>query len=120
MFLEMKMQDITLFGLLLPAIPLNMVAVNFRYTALASLIRQIHEMAKQTTDYSRPPAILYREMQILQTRIKFVKFSLFCRIVFLLQFTVSRVAYFRSIYGILRAICCNIEQSVDCCFAIPL
>ena len=76
-FLQMQVQDITLSGLLLPAPPLNMVAVNFRYTALAGLIRQIHEMAKQASDNSRPPAILYREMQILQTRIKCVKFSLF-------------------------------------------
>ena len=73
----MPIQDLTIFGLLLSAIPLNMVAVNFRYTALASLIRQIHEMAKQTTDNSQPPVILYREVQILQTRIKCVKFSLF-------------------------------------------
>ena len=63
--------------IVLPVIPLNMVAINFRYTALVSLIRQIHEMAKRPTDNSRPSTILYREMQILQTRIKFVKFSLF-------------------------------------------
>ena len=73
----MPIQDITLFSLLLPAIPLNMVAVNFRYTALASLIRQIHQMAGHDGDYSRPTAILYREMQMLQTRISIVKFSLF-------------------------------------------
>ena len=46
--LKMLIQDITLFGLLLPAIPLKMVAVNFRYTALAGLIRQIHQMARHT------------------------------------------------------------------------
>ena len=73
----MLTQDITLFSLLLPAIPLNMVAVNFRYTALAGLIRQIHQMAGHTGEHSRPPAILYREVQMLQTRITFVKFSLF-------------------------------------------
>jgi len=73
----MSIQDITLFSLLLPAIPLNMVAVNFRYTALAGLIRQIHQMAGHGGEYSRPHAILYREMQMLQTRIAIVKFSLF-------------------------------------------
>lgn len=70
-------QDIALFSLLLPAIPLNMVAVNFRYTALAGLIRQIHHMAQNHSPQARPPAILYREVQLLQTRIRCVKFSLF-------------------------------------------
>ena len=73
----MPIQDITLFGLLLPAIPLKMVAVNFRYTALAGLIRQIHQMARHTGEQTRPPAIPYREMRMLETRITFVKFSLF-------------------------------------------
>ena len=70
-------QDIALFSLLLPAIPLNMVAVNFRYTALAGLIRQIHGMAQKPTDHDRPPAVLLREVHLLQTRITCVKFSLF-------------------------------------------
>ena len=70
-------QDIALFSLLLPAIPLNMVAVNFRYTALASLIRQIHDMAQKHSDKNRPPAVLLREVQLLETRITCVKFSLF-------------------------------------------
>ena len=73
----MPIQDITLFGLLLPAIPLKMVAVNFRYTALAGLIRQIHQMARHTGEQTRPPTILYREVRMLETRITFVKFSLF-------------------------------------------
>ena len=42
----MPIQDITLLGLLLPAIPLKMVAVNFHYTALAGLIQQIQQMAR--------------------------------------------------------------------------
>lgn len=70
-------QDIALFSLLLPAIPLNMVAVNFRYTALAGLIRQIHDMARQPTDHCRPPSVLLTEVQLLQSRITCVKFSLF-------------------------------------------
>ena len=70
-------QDIALFSLLLPAIPLNMVAVNFRYTALAGLIRQIHGMAQKQTSHDRPPAVLLREVHLLQTRITCVKFSLF-------------------------------------------
>ena len=73
----MPMQDITLFGLLLPAIPLKMVAVNFRYTALAGLIRQIHQMARHAGEQTRPPTVLYREVRMLETRITFVKFSLF-------------------------------------------
>ena len=73
----MPIQDITLFGLLLPAIPLKMVAVNFRYTALAGLIRQIHQMARHSGEQTQPPTILYREVGMLETRITFVKFSLF-------------------------------------------
>ena len=54
-----------------------MAAVNFRYKALASLSRQIHQMARHTGEQSRPPSILYREVRMLETRITFVKFSLF-------------------------------------------
>lgn len=75
--LQMITQDIALFSLTLPAIPLNMVAVNFRYTALAGLIRQIHDIANRPSEHSRPPAILHREVGLLQTRITYVKFSLF-------------------------------------------
>lgn len=71
-------QDLALLGLLLPAIPLKMVAVNFRYTALAGLIRQIHDSINQADGPCRPQAVLLRELQLLQTRISCVKFSLFC------------------------------------------
>ena len=54
-----------------------MVAVNFRYTALAGLIRQIHQMARHNGEQTRPPTILYREVRMLETRITIVKFSLF-------------------------------------------
>ena len=71
----MPIQDITLLGLLLPAIPLKMVAVNFHYTALAGLIRQIHQMARHTGEQTRPPTILYQEVSMLETRVTFFKFS---------------------------------------------
>ena len=70
-------QDLALYGFLLPAIPLKMVAVNFRYTALAGLIRQIHQMARHTSEQTRSPTILYREMRMLETQITYVKFRLF-------------------------------------------
>ena len=54
-----------------------MVAVSFRYKALAGLIRQIHQMARHTGEQTRSPTIVYREMRMLETRITFVKFSLF-------------------------------------------
>ena len=73
----MPIHDITLFGLLLPAIPLKIVAVNFRYTPLAGLIRQIHQLARHTGEQTRPPTSLYREVRMLETRITFIKFSLF-------------------------------------------
>ena len=70
-------QDLALFSLTLPAIPLNMVAVNFRYTALAGLIRQIHDIASHPSEHPRPAAVLHREVRLLQARITYVKFSLF-------------------------------------------
>ena len=68
----MPIQDITLLGLLLPATPVKMVAVNFHYTGLAGLIRQ---MARHTGEQTRPPTILYQEVSMLETRVIFVKFS---------------------------------------------
>ena len=73
----MRIQVITLFGLLFPTTPLKMVAVNFLYTALAGLIRQIYRMARHTCEQTRPPTIFYQEFRMLETRITFVKFSLF-------------------------------------------
>ena len=73
----MRIQDITLLSLLLPAPPKKMVAVNFHYTALAGLIRQIYQMARLTGEQTRPPTILYQEVRMLETRITFVKFNLF-------------------------------------------
>ena len=40
-------------------------------------MRQIHQMARHTGEQTRPPSILYREVRMLETRITFVKFSLF-------------------------------------------
>ena len=54
-----------------------MVAINFRFTALAGLIRQIHQMARHTGERIRPPTILNKEVRMLETRATFVKFSLF-------------------------------------------
>ena len=72
----MRIQDISIFGLLLPAFPLKMVAVNVRFTPLAGLNRQIHQMARHTGEQTRPPTILYRVVRVLETRFTFVKFSL--------------------------------------------
>ena len=73
----MRIQDITLFGLLLPVNPLKMVSVIFRYTALAGLFRQIPQMATHTGEQNRPPTIFYQKVRMLKKRITFVKFSLF-------------------------------------------
>ena len=71
----MPIQEITLLGLLLPAIPLKLDAVNFRYTAFAGLIRQIHQMARQTGEQIQTPIILYQEVSMLEMQVTFVKFS---------------------------------------------
>ena len=54
-----------------------MVAADVRYAVIAGLIRQIHQMEKHTGEQTRSPNILYREVRMPETRLTFVKFSLF-------------------------------------------
>ena len=96
----MPIQDITLLGLLLPAIPLKLVAVNFRYTALAGLNRQIHKMARQTGKQTRTPTILYQEVSMLETRVTFVKFSKFFASLSLLFDLLAAESHILSAYSI--------------------
>ena len=113
LMLKMQIQDITLFGLLSPAIPLKMVAVNFRYTALAGLIRQIHQMARHTGEQTRPPTILYREVRMLETRNTFVKFSFFFWFILSFQSSGCGIAYFKCLFYVSYAVHCYISQLIS-------
>ena len=108
----MPIQDITLFGLLFPAIRLKMVAVNFCYTALAGLIRQIHQMARHTGEQTRPPTILYREVRMLETRITFVKFSLFFAGLSFLFNLLAVGSHISSVFSM--QLCCSLVHQPAC------
>lgn len=64
-------------SVLLPAIPLAIVAFNFRYTSLAGLMRNLSHEIDKTRDDSVKYDVLRRELNILTTRILLVKFALF-------------------------------------------
>ena len=64
-------------GTLFPAIPLAIVALNFRYTSLAGLMRNISsQMEASQVDHSRQ-AILNEELNVMRRRMVMVKYSLF-------------------------------------------
>ena len=64
-------------GTLFPAIPLAIVALNFRYTSLAGLMRNISsQIEAPQVDQSRQ-AILNEELNVMRRRMAMVKYSLF-------------------------------------------
>ena len=64
-------------GTLFPAILLAIVALNFRYTSLAKLMRNISsQMEAPQVDKSRQ-AILNEELNVMRRRMVMVKYSLF-------------------------------------------
>ena len=63
-------------GVLFPAIPLAIVALNFRYTSLAGLMRQLHaQLDKKLLKTQK--RVLYDELVIMDRRMNLVKYSLF-------------------------------------------
>ena len=62
-------------GVLFPAIPLAMVAIGARYTAVAGLIRLLHMQITGTTPASGPFEVLAAELKSLRLRIELVKYS---------------------------------------------
>lgn len=65
-----------LLSILLPAIPLAIVAFNFRYTSLAGLMRALSEEAEVQADADKIN-VLKGELKILVTRMLYVKGALF-------------------------------------------
>ena len=56
-------------SVLLPAIPLAIVAFNFRYTSLAGLMRNLSHEIDKTRDDSVKYDVLRRELHILTTQL---------------------------------------------------
>ena len=64
-------------GTLFPAIPLAIVALNFRYTSLASLMRAISAQLKKQNANDEQIHLLAQELSVMISRMRLVKFSLF-------------------------------------------
>lgn len=65
-------------SILLPAIPLAIVAFNFRYTSLAGLMRNLSEKIERASDTPERHHLLLGELDILTKRMHVVKSALFC------------------------------------------
>ena len=71
------MLSLSAVGVLFPAVPLAIVALNFRYTSLAGLMRELHaQLAKKFLNTTQKK-ILCDELDIMARRMNLVKFSLF-------------------------------------------
>ena len=64
-------------GVLFPAIPLAIVALNFRYTSLAGLMRELHAQLDKKLLKAEQKQVLYDELVIMDRRMNLVKYSLF-------------------------------------------
>jgi hypothetical protein len=64
-------------GTLFPAIPLAIVALNFRYTSLAGLMRNISSQMEATKINQSRQNILNQELIVMRKRMVMVKYSLF-------------------------------------------
>ncbi len=83
-------------GTLFPAIPLAIVALNFRYTSLAGLMRNISsQMEAPKVDQTRQN-ILNEELSVMRKRMVMVKYSLFFAGV---SFMLNLFALFSSFHG---------------------
>ena len=64
-------------GVLFPAIPLAIVALNFRYTSLAGLMRELHAQLEKKLLKAAQKQVLHDELVIMDRRMNLVKYSLF-------------------------------------------
>ena len=64
-------------GTLFPAIPLAIVALNFRYTSLAGLMRNISSQIEMPEVNQSRQNILNQELIVMRKRMGMVKYSLF-------------------------------------------
>ena len=71
------MNDILIAGILFPAIPLAMNNVSGRYTAVAGLIRNIHDTMEQPDLSATKHSIFMAELVSLKRRMQLIKASQF-------------------------------------------
>ena len=72
-----KMLSLNAVGVLFPAIPLAIVALNFRYTSLAGLMRELHAQLDKKLLKAAQKQVLCDELAIMARRLSLVKYSLF-------------------------------------------
>lgn len=68
---------LTAVGTLFPAIPLAIVALNFRYTSLAGLMRDITSQLEPGMSDDFRDAVLIDELMVMKKRMVLVKYALF-------------------------------------------
>jgi len=68
--------DILIIGVLFPAIPLAMVALNGRYSAIAGLMRAIHDKIHMQDSDPANRARLITELRYLMRRMAIIRLSL--------------------------------------------
>ena len=71
------MLSLNAVGVLFPAIPLAIVALNFRYTSLAGLMRELHAQLDKKILKATQKKVLCNELDIMARRMNLVKYSLF-------------------------------------------
>ena len=82
-------------GTLFPAIPLAIVALNFRYTSLAGLMRQITSQLEASTQDGTGEAVLIDELTVMKKRMTLVKYALFlCGVAFIFNLAALYLGYF--------------------------
>ena len=64
-------------GVLFPAIPLAIVALNFRYTSFAGLMHALHDQLDKKILKVEQKQVLCDELSIMARRMNLVKYSLF-------------------------------------------
>ncbi len=82
-------------GTLFPAIPLAIVALNFRYTSLAGLMREITSQLEASKASGPGQAVLIDELAVMRKRMMLVKYSLFlCGVAFIFNLLALYIGYF--------------------------
>ncbi len=78
-----------------PAIPLAIVALNFRYTSLAGLMRQITSQIEAITQDGPGETVLIDELTVMRKRMTLVKYALFlCGVAFIFNLAALYLGYF--------------------------
>ena len=84
-------------GTLFPAIPLAIVALNFRYTSLAGLMRQITSQLEASTPHGSGEAVLIDKLTVMKKKMTLVKNALFlCEVAFIFNLAALYLGYFSS------------------------